>query len=72
VNGRATDHRLEVSELVALASRALDRAEAALRDDDPATAKLWLDHVICLRALERSREMDVIAAYEVELEGLGP
>jgi len=35
VNGRAADNRLKVSELDALADRALERAEAALRDDDP-------------------------------------
>jgi len=65
-------NRLEVSELDELAGRALARAEAALRDDDPATAKLWLEHLICLRALERTREIEIIARLELALLDGGP
>jgi hypothetical protein len=67
------NRRLEVSELDELAGKALERAEAALRDDDPATAKLWLDHLICLRALERTREVEILARMELGvLDGGGP
>ncbi len=60
--------RLEVSELADLAGRALERAVAALRDGDPATAALWLDHLVCLRAREWTREAEIVAHMEVDLD----
>jgi len=71
VNGRAADHRLSVSQLVELASKALERAEAALRGGDPEAAWAWLTHAAVLRDVERSREVEVVAAMELGLDEAG-
>ncbi len=64
--------RFEVSELAALAGRALERAVAGLRDGDPESAALWLDHLVCLRALEWTREVEILAAMELGVLDGGP
>jgi len=62
-----TGRPLTVPELDDLADRALRRALAAARDDEPEVCLMWLDHVVCLRALERTREVEVIAAMEADI-----